>query len=123
MSDMHFLLWERVVWNTLGNMQIHAVFSLFCVPLRSVVRCKEACFKREGAASSAVKSGYSPRKWSLGTTFCTDLLGCFAKGSIHLHVLESSLSYDPTFKRNGNSKVRLKNLVHSIGSSEGKDLV
>lgn len=56
MSDMHFLLCERVVWNTLGNMQIHAVFSLFYVPLRSVVSCKGACFKREGAASSAVKS-------------------------------------------------------------------
>lgn len=45
------------------------------------------------------------------------------KGSIYLYVLESPLSYDPTFKRNGNSKVRFKNLVYSIGSSEGKDLV
>lgn len=52
-----------------------------------------------------------------------NLLGFSAEGSLYLHVLKSPVSYEPTFKRNGNSEVRLRNLVYSMGSLEAAKIL
>lgn len=109
------------------NASSKSVSFLLCAPLRSVASnswLHRGCFKRARSCCFCSRVvGYSRRKWRLETSFYMNLLGCSAEGSFHFSVLKSLVSYEPTFKRNGNSKFRLRNLVFSMGSPQAAEIL